>query len=134
MTCFAVIVSSVVPVDLDLVAVRRLAGEAAAAVEERDLVLLEEIEDAVVVLFDDLVLALQHLRDVDRQALDPDAVLRELVAGVLVVLRRLQQRLGRNAADVGARAARRGLAVRGLPFVDARDAESPSCAARIAAM
>src|SRR5207249_709872 len=36
------------------------------------------------------------------------------------VLRGLQQRLGRNAADVGAGAAERRLALRALPVVDAR--------------
>ena len=44
-----------------------LAGEGSLAVEERDLVLFEQVQDAVVVLRDDAVLARQHLRDVDRQ-------------------------------------------------------------------
>ena len=44
--------------------------------------------------------------------------------GVLEVFRRLQQRLGRDAADVGARAARRGLAVGARPVVDARRREA----------
>ena len=46
------------------------------------------------------------------------------VAGVLEVLGRLQQRLRRDAADVGARAARRGLAVGARPVVDAGDLEA----------
>ena len=83
----------------------------AATVEKLDFVFLEQVNDAVVILFDDLVLARQHLPDIDAQPLDLDAVLRELVAGVLEILRRLQQRLGRNAADVGAGAAERGPAV-----------------------
>ena len=41
------------------------------------------------------------------------------VPGVLEVLGRLQQRLRRNAADVGAGASRRGLAAGARPIVDA---------------
>ena len=89
-----------------------------------DLVLLEQVQDAVVVLRDDLVLAREHLRDVDREALDLDAVLGEGMAGVLEVLGRLQQRLRRDAADVGAGAARRGLAVGARPVVDAGGLEA----------
>ena len=52
-------------------------AERAAAVEERHLVLLEEVQDAVVVLRDDLLLARQHPRDVDREAADLYAVVGE---------------------------------------------------------
>src|SRR6185503_11033948 len=48
---------------LDLPRPGAAASEAAAAMEERYLVLLEEIHDAVVVLAHHLVLALQHLRE-----------------------------------------------------------------------
>ena len=96
-------------------------GEAAAAVEEGHLVLLEEVGDAVVVLLHHLVLALEHLREVELQALHLHAVLGEAVPGLLVVLRGLQHRLRRDAADVGAGAAERGLAIRALPLVDAGD-------------
>ena len=47
----------------------------------------------------------------------------EFVGGVLIVLRRLQQRFGRNAADIGAGPSERRLAVRRLPVVDARGFE-----------
>src|SRR5262249_17761417 len=46
-------------------------------------------------------------------------VVGEVVPRRLVVLGGLQQRLGRDAADVGASATERGLAVGALPFVDA---------------
>src|SRR5207253_11076135 len=91
------------------------ARESARAVKERNLVLLEEIQDTVVVLPHDLVLACQHACNVDGETFYVDAVLAESVARVLEVLRGLQQRLGGNAADVGARSTERGLAVDGFP-------------------
>src|SRR5262249_21767025 len=102
---------------------RAAAREAAAPVEEAHLVLLEEVDDAVVVLADDLVLAREHLRHVDRQSCHANAVLRESVPGVLVVLRGLEQRLRRNAADVRAGAAGSWLALGRRPVVDARGIE-----------
>jgi len=99
-------------------------AERAAAVEERHLVLLEEVQDAVVVLRNDFLLARQHPRDVDRQAADLYAVVGEGVARVLEVLGRLQQRLRRNAPDVRARATRRRLASGACPVVDAGRAEA----------
>ena len=81
----------------------------------------------------DLVLALEHLREVELQALHLDAVLGEVVAGLLEVLGGLQQRLGRDAADVGAGAAERRLAV-GVFHSSMQAVFRPSCAARIAAM
>jgi hypothetical protein len=70
-----------------------LAGKGSLAMEERDFVLLEQVQDAVVILCDDAVLARQHLRDIDRQSLDLDAVVGKRMPGVLEILRRLQQRL-----------------------------------------
>jgi hypothetical protein len=92
--------------------------------EEGDLVLLEQIEDAVVVLLDHGVLAAEHLRQIEAQLADADAVIGEMLAGVLVVLARLQQRLRRNAADVGAGAAEGGAALLVLPVVDAGGGEA----------
>ena len=66
----------------------------------------------------------QHLGQVQAQALDLDAVVGEVLAGVLVVLGRLQQRLGGNAADVGAGAAQGRAALGVLPLVDAGDVEA----------
>jgi hypothetical protein len=95
--------------------------ERAAPVEERDLVLLEQEQDAVIVLLDDSVLATEHLAEVQTEPLDLDAVSGKLMAGVLIVLGGLQQRLGRNAADIGAGATGGGPAVLPLPLVDAGD-------------
>jgi hypothetical protein len=108
----------------DLPGAGRASGEAAGAGMEGDLVLLEQIQDAVVVLADHFVLAREHPRHVDRKTIDVDAVLGESVAGVLEILGRLQQRLGRNASDIGAGSAGSGLAVRHRPVVDARGPEA----------
>ena len=106
---------------LDLPGASRSAGKSTLAVEKRDLVFLEQVKNTVVVLFDDLVLALEHLADVDRQTLDMDTVVGKGVTGLFVIFRGLQQRFRRNAADIGAGAARCGLAVRRAPLVDAGD-------------
>src|SRR5690606_35591658 len=87
--------------------------------EERDLVLLEQVEDAVVVLLDDGFLASKELVDVHAQALDRNAMLAEMLAGVLEMLGRLQQGFRRNAADVGAGTARCGAALGIAPGIDA---------------
>src|SRR5690606_10684048 len=92
-------------------------GEGAAAMEERNLVFLEQIKDAVIILLDDAILALEHLRQIQRQARHTDAMLGKGMPGMFVVLGRLQQCLGRNAADVGAGAARRRAALFILPVV-----------------
>src|SRR5207253_7767489 len=55
------------------------ARESARAVKERNLVLLEEIQDTVVVLPHDLVLACQHACNVDGETFYVDAVLAESV-------------------------------------------------------
>src|SRR5216117_1658794 len=93
--------------------------EAPAAVEKRDLVLLEEVDNTVVARLDHLVLALEHLGEVELEALHAHAVLGEMMSRLLEILRRLQQRLGGNATDVGAGAAERGLPVGSFPVVDA---------------
>ena len=99
-------------------------SESGAAVEEGDLVLLEQVQDAVVVLLDDGVLALEHLAQIQLQAGDVDAVLGEAVARVFKMLGRLQQRFRRDAADVGAGTARRGAALGVRPLVDASDGKA----------
>ena len=78
-----------------------------APLRPRDLVLPEQELDALRVLPDDVVLPLEHRREIERQLSDADAVRRRRVSSKLVMLRRRQQRLGRNAADVDARAAER---------------------------
>src|SRR2546425_351228 len=81
----------------DFTAVGTRLREAAAAVKERDLVLLEEIDDSIVARLHHLVLALEHLREVELQALHAHAVLGEAMPGLLEILRGLQQRLRGNA-------------------------------------
>ena len=105
------------------------AAETAAPVKKLDLVLLEQEQNAVVVLLHDLVLACLHFADIDVEALDLDAVLAELVSGVLKVFRRLQQGFRWNATDVGAGAAGRGFAGRRAPFVYAGCFETQLCGA-----
>ena len=110
--------------NLDLVAVGVALDEGAATVEEGHLVLLEQVQDAIVVLLDHGILATQHLFQVQTQALDFDAMLGEAVAGVFVVLGRLQQRLGGDATNVGAGTTRCRAALLVLPFVDAGGVEA----------
>ena len=110
--------------DLDLDAGVAAADERTTAVEERHLVLLEQIQDPVVVLFDHRVLAPEHLREVECETLDLDAVGGELMPGMLVMLGGLQQCLGRNAADVGAGPAGRRPTVLVLPVIDTSRGET----------
>src|SRR5690606_26808271 len=78
----------------------------------------------LVVLFDHLILALDHLRQVELQSGDFDAVCLERMACMLEILGRLQQGLRRNAADIRASAAGRRAALAVLPGIDAGDLES----------
>ncbi len=71
------------------------------------LVLLEKELDALDVGGDDLRLACLHLREVERDLPDADAMLSEVLAGFLEHFRGMQQGLGRDAADVEAGAAQR---------------------------
>ena len=69
--------------DLDLPRAGAAPGKAAAAMVEGNLVLLEEVHDAVVVLPDHLVLALEHLGEIEGDALQPYAVVCERMRGVI---------------------------------------------------
>ncbi len=71
----------------DLASVRARLGEAAAAVKERDLVLLEKVHHAVVAGLHHPVFALEHLRKVELKALHAHAVLGKAVPRLLEVLR-----------------------------------------------
>jgi hypothetical protein len=99
-------------VDIDAPAVVLAADELAVAGQQRDLVLLEQALDAACELGDDVVLALDHCRHVDLDALRRDAVHLEAVLRFFVKLGGAQQRLGRNAADVEAGAAEADFALR----------------------
>src|SRR4029077_2333087 len=76
-------------------------------------------DDSIVARLHHLVLALEHLDEVELEALHAHSVLRETVSGLLEIFRRLQQRLEGNPADIGAGAAKRRLSVGRLPVVDA---------------
>src|SRR5690606_4207218 len=80
----------------------------------------EQVENALVVLLDDGILAADKGVELEAQALDFDAMLREMRTRLLVMLGRLQQGLGGNATYVGAGATGSGPAFGGGPGVDAR--------------
>ncbi len=97
----------------------RVAGlERPEALGPGDLVLLEEELDALGVLRDDVVLALHHAREVEREAGEIDAVLGRVQSRELIVLRGAEERLGGDAPDVDAGAAE------GLVELDADDGEA----------
>ena len=100
-------------------------GDAALALDPVDLVLLEQEGDAVDVGGDGVVLVLHHRGQIELRRRDDDAERAEIVRGLLEHLRRVEQRLGGDAADVEAGAAQR------LALLD-HAALRPSCAARIA--
>jgi hypothetical protein len=83
---------------LILAAIGAALYEFAVPMEELDLIFAEQICDAVIVLLDHVGFAREHSRKIESQPLDLNAVVRELVTGMLVILRRLQERLGRYAA------------------------------------
>ena len=76
--------------------------------ESLDLILLHQKLDAFGVFLDDAVLALDHLRVVEHRLLDRDAFVGGVV-GEAPQLGGVQQRLGRNAADMQAGAAQFGV-------------------------
>ena len=104
----------------------------AAAIDELDPVGLEKLDQARIELFDYLALAFQHAADVDRDAVGVDAVLLVVVLDMVEMLGRIEQRLGRNAADIQAAATGCGLAVVILAVVDQQRLQSqlrgPDCA------
>ena len=79
--------------------------DAAGALERGDLVLPEQEGDALGRRVDHLALALHELGEVELRRADLDAVHGEIVARLLEQVRGLQQRLGRDAADIEAGAA-----------------------------
>ena len=97
-------------------AVRR--DDAAGTAHPGDLVLLEQSLDAAGDRLDDRVLARQQLGEVELHVARDDAVRRQLMGEGEVALARLEQRLARDAADVQAGAAERGV------LLDAGDAHA----------
>ena len=88
-----------------------LAGsdDAPGALKGLDLVLLEQKLDALHVGLDILLLEFEQGRQLDARLADLDAHLREARAGFFVELRRVQQRLRRDAADIEAGPAEGGV-------------------------
>lgn len=89
--------------------------------EKRDLVFLEQVKDTVVVLLDDLVFASDQGIEIEFDIVHLDAVFGKAGIDLVVMLGRLQQRLGRNTSDVSASAARSRLAGIIGPGVDTRN-------------
>src|SRR6185503_5984246 len=79
----------------------------AEALGPGDLVLAEEELDALGVLTDDFVLALEHLREVESDLAELESMLRRVLPGEREVLARRQERLRWNASDVDAGSAER---------------------------
>jgi len=98
--------------NLDLVQITLFADERTMTVEQGDLVLLEQALDAGGQLGNDGVLATLHHRHVDRRLADLDALGFKAVTGFLEQMRGMQQRLGRNAANVQAGTAKTRFALR----------------------
>ncbi len=99
-------------------------NERTSAVEKRDLVLLEQIQNTVVVLFHHRIFATNHGRNIHGQAFHTDAMLSKMVRRLLVVLGRLQQGLRWDATNVGAGATGRGPTIRIGPLVNTSDLEA----------
>ena len=101
----------------------------AATLDAGDSTGLEQGLDSTRQLLDDAALARQHRTDIDRQLAGRNTVLAELLVGPVIELRGLEQRLGRDAADIETGAAKRLALARDGPVVDAgrRHAEL-SCA------
>ena len=93
--------------DLD----RAGACEAGVALQVGHVVLLQQASDALGERVHDLVLVRHHRIEIELDARDLDAMTGEPRLGVGVFLRRVQQRLGRDAADVEAGAAESGRAL-----------------------
>ena len=92
--------------------------------KERDLVLFEQVQDSVVVLLDHGVFATEHLGNVNRQILQPNAVIRKVVPRVLKMFRRLQQGFAWNAAHIGTSATRCRPTLGVFPLINASHAKA----------
>jgi CBS domain-containing protein len=101
-----------------------IGGFIAHAMEKSDLVFLEQVQDAIVVLLDHIVLTGQHLGHVHLHVFDADAVICKMVVGMVEMLRRLQQCFRRNTAHIGAGAAGRRAAGCIFPLVNTSDLET----------
>src|SRR5690606_38845188 len=85
------------------------AGKLPESLKVDDLIFCKESGDASSEPSHDVALALHHLRNVELDARDLDAVLRELVLDMVVMLARIEKRLGGNAPDIKAGSAQSGV-------------------------
>ena len=83
-------------------------GQAAVALDPVDLVLLHQVLDALGVLGDDLVLAVEHQGEIEARILAMDPVFFR-VQEALPNVGGVEERLGRNAAHMQAAAAQFGV-------------------------
>jgi len=84
-----------------------------------NLIGFEKGADSVRQLRDDLVFARQHFFDINRNGSAADPMVCRMNLQLLIALRRIQQGLGRNTADIKAGPAHRGFAALANPTVDA---------------
>ena len=110
--------------DFDLPQVIFAAKNSAVAKQACDLILLEQESDTLRKPADDLVLAHEHLADIEFKPRHADAVHRVFVRDALVILRGFKQRLRRNTADIQASSAQARLAGRIAEFVDTGSSQS----------
>ena len=89
--------------------------------EESDLVLFEQIQNAIIVLFHDGIFTAKHFRNIHLHIFGSDAMVCKVVVGVVKVFTRLQQCFGRNTAYIGTGTARCRTALCIFPFVDTGD-------------
>src|SRR5690606_38098807 len=80
----------------------------------------EQIQNTVVVLFDNRILATDHVFQFELDAAQFNAMLGNMVVGLFKMLGRLQQSFGRNAADIGAGTAWFGIAGLISPGINTR--------------
>ena len=88
--------------------------------EKSNFVLFEQIQNAIVVLFDHGIFAVKHFGHIHLHIFGRNAMFGKVVVGVVKVFARLQQCFRRNAAYIGTGAARRWAAFCVFPLVDTR--------------
>jgi len=106
--------------NLDLpAAIGCLAGKGTLAVKKGDLILFEQIQDAIIVLLDDRIFATNQLVELERDPFDLNAMVAQVMIDLLVMLRGLQHRLGGDATHVRAGATRCWTTLPVLPGINA---------------
>ena len=88
--------------------------------EKSNLVLFEQVQNTIVVLFHDGIFTAKHFRNIHLHIFGRNAMLSKVVVGVVKVLARLQQGFRRNATYVGTGTARRRTALCVFPLIDTR--------------